>query len=604
MISEIAGGNLLAIALKQPLADIYNAAKGSAKEKLKWLKQNTAVERLYGRISEVGTTRTIASKHPVSIRSIYYPAKIRTRHSPMAINTANDLSDGVNQHIVITGTVGQGKSVFLKYLCIREIETGNGVPVFLELRNASETKSLRTLINNQLVHLGFESDSDDSHLDLLFSRRLVTLFLDGYDEVKKSVAASVRDEIHLLASKYPSLRIVVTSRPSAISQELDRLTGFSYLEINPLQTSDFDPFLKKIGVNKDTRLRLLAAIEKSQTEIRELLTTPLMLTLVVTACGTRPSLPDTLPDFYDALFGVMVATHDETKPGYIREKATKLTNAQLENLFKAFCFVSKEEAGTTSLTPKEFSSSHSRALNVTDLECTAEAFKTDLVDVVCLMAKDGLNVAFIHKSIQEYFASAFIADLDDDQVVKAIYEGMRGGPYKEWTQELLFLRATDSHRCNKFYHLPMLKDLLAIFNYSKLKRNGATLADIRTGISKLSPSISLNEEEDELVVSLPVNTISHYGIREYVFDVFTGVGSFFEQTSSGSQNEKSSYQNMEYNGELKDHLAANAPYGKEACELIRNNLKKLYEEQVYIENMLKDRKERLLSIVMAKKKNR
>ena len=354
MISEIIGAKILAAALKKPFEDIYNSAKGITKEKLQWLKQTSEIKNLYGRISEVGTTRTIASRHPVSIRSIYYPARIKTRHSEMAVDAANDLSDGANQHIVITGTVGQGKSVFLKYLCIREIETGNGIPLFIELRNTSESKSLNNLIKNQLTHLGFEGDSNNSHIDLLFSRKLVTLFLDGYDEVKKSSAASVRDEIHSLATKYPSLRIIVSSRPSAISQELDKLSGFSYLEINPLKTPDFDPFLNKIGVDQETRSRLLAAIEGSQTEIRQLLTTPLMLTLVVTACGTRPSLPDTLPDFYDALFGVMVATHDETKPGYIRDKSSNLSNSQLESLFKAFCFISRDEAGTTSLTPKEF----------------------------------------------------------------------------------------------------------------------------------------------------------------------------------------------------------------------------------------------------------
>lgn len=594
MIAEISATGLIAAALKKPLEEIYSVAKGSTREKLQWLKNSSAIEKMYGRIAEVGTTRTIASRQPVSIRSIYYPAKIKTRRHPMAVDTANDLSDGANKHIVITGTVGQGKSVLLKYLCIREIETGSGIPLFIELRHASEIKSLNDLINGQLKNPGFD-DADENLQKILFSRKLITLFLDGYDEVKRNVAASVRDEIHTFANNYANLRIIVSSRPSAIIQELDQLIGFSHLEINPLTSSDFDPFLKKIGVPDETRTRLITAIKSSQVKIRELLTTPLMLTLVVTACGTRPSLPDTLPDFYDALFSVMVATHDETKPGYIREKSSQLSNTQLEDLFKAFCFISKDDAGTTSLTPKEFSAAFSKSIQLTAFDCTKETFKSDLIDVVCLMGKDGLNTAFIHKSIQEYFASAFISELDDEDISQNIYKRIRHGDTSEWNQELSFLKSTDAYRYKKYYALPSLESLLKLFNYTPDKKPEISKKNIIKAVAQIDPSARYNSEREGFVLGIPTSIITKYGIKQYVFQAFSGVADLFEGTAIAAT--------LDNDIELCQILNNNLEKSSETIEQISKNLLKLHNEKTAMTKEIMDRKNKLLAVVLPPRKS-
>ena len=600
MLLETAAATTLTSAMQKPLQDFYGLAKGKAKEALKKLTHISAINQIQSRALEIGTIRTISSRHPVSIRSIYYPARIKTEHSSMLVDHTNDLSNGANQHVVITGTVGQGKSVLLKYLCTREAETGAGLPIFIELRHTSEKASLKHLIHKQLAYLGFGDEIDDDLLTLLFSRRFVTLFLDGFDEVKKSVAESVRSDMQELSAKHPQLRMIVSSRPTALSRELDHLAGFSYLEINPLTQSDFRPFLKKIGADNETIERLIKAIEGSQLQIRELLTTPLMLTLVVTACGTRPTLPETLPDFYQALFGVMVSTHDETKPGYVREKASRLGNNQLEEIFKAFCFISKENAGTTSLAPREFTTCAIKAADATEIECSPEDLKSDLVDVVCLMAKDGLNTAFIHKSIQEYFASAFIADIDDDEVAKTIYSSIRYGWYLGWQQEIRFLKDLDSYRYKKFYLLPSINSILAEFSYNPSRKIGASIADIKNGIKKFNPSLRFDDERGELVLSLDVSIISKYGVRPHIFDVFRGVSNI----SDDAVKEQDKPGIILIFGEDENLLPivnqANS-LSKEILKTIRNNLHLIQKRKVELELNLSNRKKKLLSMVDIKK---
>lgn len=589
MVLELLVAKAAESALKKPLEELYQAARGATRDALKRLQNASAIRGVYAKAAEVGTVRTIASRHPVSIRQIYYPARIVTKSGSMRVDSIEDLSNGANRNIVILGTVGQGKSVFLKYLSLTQVDSGSGLPVFLELRNVAEHGSLSNLLKSQLQHLGFGKTIDDELVEALLSRELVTLYLDGYDEVKRTLASALRAEVHQLASKYPLLRIVVSSRPSAISQELDRLTGFSYLEISPLSGADFEPFMQRIGVEDATRARLLVAIEKSPTKIRSLLTTPLMLTLVVTACGTRPALPDSLPDFYDALFGVMVATHDETKPGYIRDKSTGFSNTQLQSFFKAFSFISRDEAGTTSLTPKEFSESHRKTIEITGLECSVEQFRDDITDVVCLMAKDGLNIAFVHKSIQEYFASAFIADLDDEEVVKELYGRLRLAKFREWQQELDFLADTDAYRHKKYYLLPSLEATLKMFGYSK-EKNG-TVVSVRSGFKVADASLHKGQ------IMLAVDLLSKVGHSAYMFRVFEGIQELVCPHWPASDEEESPEKSNPHHPNLKQFLRENPGLEKAVIVQARKNLSDLRKTRDKLEADLDERRGRLLNVI-------
>ncbi|RYZ81209.1 MAG: NACHT domain-containing protein, partial [Proteobacteria bacterium] len=436
-----------------------------------------------------GKIRTISSRNVCDISEFYYPAKVKfglRRES--AANLAAILTN--NPRAIISGTVGQGKSTLMRHLAIEAARQGIGLPVFIELRNIDKDTTLAKLLNTQLTYLGLKEQANEDFSDLLFKRNLPILFLDAYDEVKREFAMRTRDEVQELRSRYADLRMIISSRPSALSNHLDRLISFSYAEIASLQQEDFEPFFERIGVQLEARQRLIAAIRNSSSSIRGLLTTPLMLTLVANACANRPVLPETLPDFFDALFGVMVSAHDDTKPGFVREKATSLTNSQFESIFSCFCFVSKELFGTTSLAPRDFDTARKRAVKLTSLDCTSEGLKADAIDVVCLMVKDGLNTAFIHKSVQEFFAASFIRSLQDEEVVQGIYESIRAvEDSRKWNQELQFLKQIDNERYVKYVQIPWLDALLAAAGFDETSRVGANKRTILRWLSKLSPDL-------------------------------------------------------------------------------------------------------------------
>lgn len=441
-------------ALDKSIDNLIDLAKNQLKARFQKWKAKNELEKLKDNIRQVGQICTIASRQASTVEEIYYPAK--TKHgsgSKTIISTEDLLPDGIRLAF-IQGTAGQGKSVFLRYLCLRDLDYSGRIPIFIELRKIDHHVNLMTLIQSQLKILGLEDEFVDSAIDIMFKSGSIRLYLDGLDEIKREHALETKDRINSLINKHPKLQIALTSRPGALSQNLIDMPHMQQYEIAPLTERDHSGFFTKIGTPKETKERLIASIEKSNAQIKNLLSTPLMLTLLVLTCGQKQDLPDTLPEFYDSLFNLLSSMHDGTKPGYTRQKATNLSNSELETLFRAFSYTSKELIGKTSLNHAQFENALQAALKITDLKCTTEGFRTDITETVCLMVKDGIDTTFTHKSIQEYYAASFIHRIEDDEAAKQVLQSIEGDNIFSWVNELRFLEDFQNLAYEKFIGIP------------------------------------------------------------------------------------------------------------------------------------------------------
>jgi hypothetical protein len=317
--------------------------------------------------------------------------------------------------------------------------------------------------------------------------------LDGYDEINREYSLRTKAEITKLVRDFNKLEILITSRPGAISQHLNDAFEIHQCEVAPISPSEHDEFFQRIGVPLETKERLLGAISRSRAEIKLLLSTPLMLTLLVKTCATQQDLPDTLPEFYDSLFNVLSSTHDGTKPGYVRQKATNLGNTDLEKLFSAFSFASKELFKRNSLSHRQFEDSFSNATKISDVKCSIEGFKTDVTETICLMVKDGLDTAFIHKSIQEYYAARFIHTLEDKTQAVAILELIEKANIFEWISEIQFLEDFKDRTYENSIGIPHANNLI---NELCLKSNKTTISPrkLTKFIRQFDISISRSKE--------------------------------------------------------------------------------------------------------------
>jgi hypothetical protein len=212
--------------------------------------------------------------------------------------------------------------------------------------------------------------------------------------------------------------------------------------------------MAKIGLKGDILENLLNAIQESPVEIQELLTTPLLLTLLVLVYQVEQSIPSELPEFFKLLFVTVFSRHDGTKPAFNRLHKSGLNERKLELLFESFCFAVKRRELRLSLTEDEFQHAFEDASRFFPENSSVEGFRHDIVKVACLMQEDGLFITFVHKSLLDYFSAAFISNRTEKQAEK-IYTSIRKD-LKRWNATLQFLQHIDKYRFARDFAIPEL----------------------------------------------------------------------------------------------------------------------------------------------------
>lgn len=414
-----------------------------------------AAELLYKKVASVEKVKTIWQvDKEVKLRRFYFPSRVLINSKPVQINSIGDLEP--SHHYVLQGTIGQGKSTFLRFLCISELEKGDRFPLFVELRRLEKGQRLIGLLTDALEVLGFK-DPNSKLFDFLANSGKLVLLLDGFDELAEEKISSVITDIERMAEKYANLQIIVTSRPNSGIEQSPKLR---VLQLAPLRPTDHEPFLSKIVTAKEKRAELVRAIAESTAEIKELLTTPLLLTLLVLVYKAEHVVPRELGDFYESLFATLLSRHDKTKPGYVRHRFTELGDKALQVLFEAFCFISRNKS-LNALTEDQLYESVQAAAKHTGLKCTSEAFRLEMTKVACLMQEEAHKFYFVHKSVQEYYAAMFVKRSPEEFAVRFYQSMMTDKNWRKWRQELTFLSQIDLYRYNKYFEVPGIERLFS-----------------------------------------------------------------------------------------------------------------------------------------------
>lgn len=439
------------------VADLYKGAKRFGARGLARWEETTFPKKLAKKLRVIEEVRTLWDpEKEVSLMNFYYPPKVRIGNQAKALNRLSELGAG---NFVIEGIVGQGKSILLRHLAMQEIVSNDAhsLPVFLELRTLSGKLGLQEALVAQLAN--FDIDIDDTTFDYLCKSGRISLLLDGFDELDESLIKETLTVLAGLAIKYPELQIVVTSRPG---NEIQKSTAFKTIRIIGLVSADFSPFLLKLGLPSVKVAQIKEAIRKSPSNVSDLITTPLMLTLVVMVYESEKEIPETLPEFFERLFRVVFSRHDKLKAAFSRKHHSGLSERRLQELFEAFCFMVMQNGFTRSLTHSQFQTAFDQALEYSDsCKCEMDSFRLDLTKVACLMLEEGLDTTtFLHKSIMEYYAAAFISH-SMDEVAKLFYENVQENS-RPWWEVLAFLKNIDPYRFARDF---------AVIEIESIKRN-------------------------------------------------------------------------------------------------------------------------------------
>lgn len=277
-------------------------------------------------------------RKPVSLESIYVDVKllddrIKQFLSQSTIETCyqkfqsrslfgDDLprQDGLvvaQQHpyLMVLGSPGVGKSTFLKKLGLvaaNRIEQSKSIqiPILIELKQfAYNDFDLREIIK-QLIFLDSQLNINSSEwVDHSLRQGIFVFLLDGLDEVPDSKLSNTIHHIHDAIQKYSQNRFVISCRTAAHHFNFTRFVDVIVAEFNDKQ---IQAFIKQ-WFNAEEKQGHFSAEQcwsflnkRSNSPVKELVRTPLLLTYFCLIFDSSVSLPQSRQQLYSQVLGLFL----------------------------------------------------------------------------------------------------------------------------------------------------------------------------------------------------------------------------------------------------------------------------------------------------------
>ncbi|WP_274884350.1 NACHT domain-containing protein [Vibrio harveyi] len=424
--------------------DIYKFTKSLVRKKIVTSQFVAQLQLLMQNSSQVKNVKTFWHLHEeINLHEFYYPTKVRFGSQRFEINSLNDIK--YKGSILFSGIAGQGKSMFMRYLCSNSADDANVLPLFIEARKTVCSISLEKSIFEAFLSLGAGHIDEDIMISLSKSNKVV-LFIDGFDEIPEGKRPKFVSDLEQLKIKYRGVRIILSSRPNTGAESLE---GFRVYSLDYLTFQDQDGIIKKLCTDNEVAIRLLDEISNSNSNIRQIISTPLIATLVVLLYNTKSTLPISKHHLFEEIFDVMYEKHDTSKLMYRREKKCAIHKEEFRKAFSYFCYISKvcDVSIFNDVLAIEMASD---SLDHSNLKLNATDFFDDILNASSLIVKDGADFSFIHKSIQDYFSAVAISNCYDTEIDEWYRSLVFDNEWFYWIDELYYLDKIDSIRFNQF----------------------------------------------------------------------------------------------------------------------------------------------------------
>ena len=332
--------------------------------------------------------------------------------------------------LLVVDSAGMGKSTLLKYMFLRAVDEGQGIPIFIELRKLTKTAGLVDHICNELKDLSGDVNNE-LVIKSLESGDFV-IFLDGYDEIPDDDRGAVTSKITEFKRRANGNKFVISSR------ELPELTSFAdflRLTIRPLLFDEAIELISKYGSGSARSTALIARLkEPENVGTHEFLGNPLLVSLLFKAYDYKPTIPLKKHIFYRQVYEALFETHDLSKDegGFERKKKTGLSIYDFELVVRSLAFVSLQTSKVEYAKDELLQLAEGAKSHVPTIRFDPQNLLRDLSTTVPLFTVDGTLWRWTHKSLQEYFAALYVSAQGKEfqqRVLIAMYESPKSLNY-------------------------------------------------------------------------------------------------------------------------------------------------------------------------------
>jgi hypothetical protein len=307
------------------------------------------------------------------------------------------------RRIVVSGTGGGGKTVFMKYLWL-SIFSGSyaKIPLFVELRKLNEISSddLMVYVHRSIIEMHSKIDFD--HFGAAVHQGAFCFIFDGFDEIHGEKKGSVERQILKLAQSNPGAWVIVSGRPDP---RFGAWQNFTNLEVQALTKEQTIRLITKLDYDKKIKYKFIDEVKKRLYERHtSFLSNPLLATMMLLTFDQFAEIPEKMFLFYEQAFDTLFLKHDATKEGFQRKKHADITIDIFKKYLSYFCLFSYYEE-KFEFTDEELLVFVNNSIKAHGQPIDAELFIHDLVESVCIMQREGIMTVFTHRSFQEYFAA-------------------------------------------------------------------------------------------------------------------------------------------------------------------------------------------------------
>lgn len=401
----------------------------------------------------------LSSNRPTPLYDFYAPLGVSCGETVVPETSITDLML-TNKFAVMMANAGSGKSMMMRHLFLDTIKNTHQVPIFVELRDLNNFDlTLFELIKKKLRDNKF--DLDDEYIEKAFKAGHFAIFLDGFDEVAYDKRDEIIQDIQELADNYDQNYFVLSSRPD---DSLYRWTLFDVWKVQPLTVDLACLLVEKTSEDEELKAKFIKALQDDLFEKHEsFLSNPLLLSIMLITYKDSASIPHKLSTFYERAYIALFERHDAQKGAFSREKRSKLDIQEFRKVFSAFCFLtySKSKFNFSETDIYEYLE---KTQKLSGIQFSKKDCLADLIQAVCLLVRDGLEIAFSHRSFQEYFMVLYVSRINNPEKQKRFVEkycvGFRFDNIKTLLHEI------SPELVEKYFIIPTLQEFEETIEYN------------------------------------------------------------------------------------------------------------------------------------------